>query len=1155
MSDFTDEILFTLGLNSDDDPRVVPNTDYLYALNLISGTREIGAQVNTQGNRLVSYTLPAGRNKCIGALRDIKRNAVINYIWNENGAHSILHYFCETNVIEEILAPKAALPVTGIPFTTDFLGFTEFNKIHSSNILDDILTWTDGNVSPRKINIKRAKDFMLQLPPSVVNIPYDNLIATGSEEQKIQFIDSIKYAPVNKTDILLGRDATRNTNFIRNSMIQVIYRWIYDDNEKSRWSTGSYISLPDGQENILGTFASSVQNNYLAVTYNTGHSTVKAVDIAFRFTNLGTWARLDESIKLFNEDNERTTPFYSNQIFNFYNDRVLIPVDVADTDTNFDAVPLLAETQEIIDSNRLVYANNTEGYQNPEPKVSFFSGNTILPLNGGSTAIKLYATSFLPPFKEVLSFPNDIGDIAVGMYITFNIKQNIAGQPQYNIDADVNYTVSEYDLSNYPTSLRDGVFNYLIGLGPVFMNQLNDVQSLIPSAQPSSGIIFETFTHIFLLQSILPTTKVTSNKRGAYHKYGIVYYDKANRDGGVVTNADMQIYVKTLPEFFLLPATPPPLVTTNAYQSDIQISINHIPPDWAETYQIVYAKNNLRKYVQFILKGEPRPVTTGYELDCTYLFNYIENDKVVTSVNIQFEKGDRLRFISNAENYCGTYVEVEVVSMDVTNKKIIVRSFNPANIIGNMAIQTFEGATVEYFAYKSNIKPANEFYFEIGEIYSIVQPHTSKRRHSGNVSNQNAAHTIPATIKLTRGDTYVYRRYFHDVAAVVESQDFSDFYESSNFDYSRVQGVRNEKTKQHAQQLRYGGRYFADTLTNNLLSFGGNDYDTLQTNHGPINKIINIGYTLKCLQTKKVTSIYVNRQMIFNADGTQNVTLVNQVIGTKDPSNLDYGCANPESVCKDDRQIYFFDINNGAVIQDSANGMFPISGYKMATYFKNKAEEMRNTGGNDKIFVYADSDNYNETVNFIFSDENTIPTNFNSETILYGTRNNRWSSFQSYVGDYIVSNALTLISYKDGAMYVHNDSAAPRCNFYGVQYGSKIKFVVNNNPEMVKTFDWMGVNSNKIWTSPNDTDITTPANANYSTGMASRLLEGRFRPKEGVFYADYARDLNTPNVTNPIMNGQRLRGTYLIQQIENNDTVRVNLFSVLIHNTYSLISG
>jgi hypothetical protein len=1155
MSDFTDEILFTLGLNSDDDPRVVPNTDYLYALNLISGTREVGAQVNTHGNRLVPYTLPAGRNKCIGALRDIKRNAVINFVWNENGDHSILHYFCETNVIEEILAPKAALPITNIPFTTNFLGFTEFNKIHSSNILDDILTWTDGNVSPRKINIKRAKDFMLQLISSFVNIPYDNLIATGTDSQKIQFIDSIKYAPVNKTAIALGTDTTRKTNFIRNSMIQVIYRWVYDDNEKSRWSTGSYVSLPANQENAAGMFTNSVTNNYLSATYNTGHPTVKAVDIAFRFSNLGTWSKLDEPIKLFNEDNERITPYYSNQVFTFYNDRVLIPVDVLDTDINFDAIPLLAETQEIIDSNRLVYANNTEGYENPDPNVSLFSGTTLVPLNGDSTAIKMYTYYFFGNDYPIMSFPFAIGDIIAGMYITFTIQDLATG-----LDVDVDYTVSDYDLLNYPLNLRDGVFNYLKGIAPTLnISKIADVQVSYPTvfAQPSMGIFFYHTITISNFQSILPTTKVASNKRGAYHKYGIVYYDKANRDGGVVTNAEMQVYIKTLPELFLAPAPPTPVNNDNAYRADVQVTINHIPPDWAETYQIVYAKNNLRKYVQFMLKGNPSPVTAGYELDCTPLFNYVEDNKVVSSVNIQFEKGDRLRFISNKENYCGTYVEVEVVSMDVTNKKIIVRNFNLDNVKGNMAVPTFDGATVEYFSYKSNVKPDNEFYLEIGEIYPIIQPHTSRRRHGGNISNQNPGHTLPCIVRLTRGDTYIYKRYLNTttLVPVVESQDYSDFYESSNFDYSRVQGVRNEKTKQHAQQLRYGGRYFADTLTNNLLSFGGADYDTLQTSNGPINRIINIGYTLKCLQTKKMTSIYVNRQMIFNADGTQNVTLTNQVIGTKDPSNLDFGCENPESVCKDDRQIYFFDINNGAMIQDSANGMFPISGYKMASYFKNKAEEMRAAGGSDKIFVYAASDNYNETINFTFSDENTIPTNFNSTTVLYGTRNNRWSSFQSYVGDYIVSNALTLISYKDGAMYVHNDNSAPRCNFYGVQYGSKIKFVVNNNPEVVKTFDWLGVNSNKIWASPNNTDITTPANANYPIGMASRLVEGRFRAKEGVFYADYARDLNTPNKTNPIVDGQRLRGTYMVQQIENNDTVKVTLFSVLIHNTSSLISG
>ena len=147
---------FTGGLDYDSDYRLVGPTDYVDAINVTTGTSAKGSLKNMFGNVEINFTLPDGDNTCIGTLRNIKANSIIYFVFNSLKNHSILEYKCDTKVIEPIL-----IPVASIPFTTEFLGFTKENKIHSANVIDDILLWTDNNVSPRKINIKELKTFWL----------------------------------------------------------------------------------------------------------------------------------------------------------------------------------------------------------------------------------------------------------------------------------------------------------------------------------------------------------------------------------------------------------------------------------------------------------------------------------------------------------------------------------------------------------------------------------------------------------------------------------------------------------------------------------------------------------------------------------------------------------------------------------------------------------------------------------------------------------------------------------------------------------------------------------------------------------------------------------------------------------------------------------
>lgn len=1168
MSDYKDAHNFSAGANTDDEARLIPNGDYRYALNLNAGLNENGVLQNFLGNEKVTYTLPFGNNKCIGQVRDIKRNAIIYFIFNDIGRHSILHYFCATNVIEPILQPFTNV---SIDFTTDFLGFTQFNKIHSANIIDNILLWTDNSVAPRKINIKRAKDFMDQLPPSAVNTPYSDVIASGTTEQKIQFVDSIKYAPIDKPTHTLKYDASRQTNFIRGMMIQVRYRWLYDDSEPSAWSTGSYISQPYGEENITGQFAVTNANNYLEVNVDSGHPTVYKIEVAFRFGNNELWYKIDTPIKKYDADNQPIIPSFTTYTFNFYNDVVLIPIGVEEDIKNFDVIPLLAKTQEIVDGNRLVYANNLLGYDNPVLDVSIQPEFVLTDMGeqtlfqdrvGSSNMFTVSATTIVSGVPQIDPDPAAVGDdtgflipmdgslVAVGTVISFTVYD-----ATFTKSYPISYTVTQADKTNWPYTLA---------------NNLKEAVSkgidsnLVYVVSTTTGNIFDGFVYsgILLLDSIInfqiqnpsvipPTTKIMSFKTGAIPKFGIVYYDAQNRDGGVLTNTDLSPYIEYLPEFS--PNSPVSASFANKVQLDL--TIRHLPPIWAERYQIVYAGNNLRKYTQFLIKGDIVIDALGnFNINCTYVTDYITKERILTSVNIDFEPGDKLRFIANSDDYVSAYVETTILSFDTSTSILVVQPFSQGVLTNSLVPNpTEEGMLCEWFAYKPTTD--NLPYFEIGEVWDVLNPGTANRAHAANIQDQ-IVNVQNAILSLTRGDCYIYRRYFNKntMPTFVESEYFSDYLlGSNNIDISRVQAVTNASQKRYEQEIRYGGRYFPGTQTNLILSFGASDYDNAETTFGPINKVSTIGEVLKVLQTKKFTSIYISRNMIYTANGEKQITLSDRVLGTKYPSETDFGCEHPESVFKDDRQLFWFDVNTGSYIQDSANGPFPISDYKSATYFRLKAREIQNKAN---VFVYSMVDNLNSIVNVAFVDESgdSITT---SETFQYNTGKNRWTSFTSFIPDYMAQSAMVFVSMKNGELWVHNSDNVPRNNFYGVQYDSIIEFVSNVNPYEVKVFDSIAVDSNEVWEAPTQGDIHIDPNQQYPQGMETRLVATKFRNKEGVFYSEFLRDQLTPNMPNAqvaLLEGRKMRNHCLIIRLKNTSDTPVKILGCVINSTLSRIS-
>ena len=138
-------------------------------------------------------------------------------------------------------------------------------------------------------------------------------------------------------------------------------------------------------------------------------------------------------------------------------------------------------------------------------------------------------------------------------------------------------------------------------------------------------------------------------KSGAGHSFGIVYYDKWGRSGFV--NELGEVYVDSPPER----SSGRGSVAMKFDLSDTGLN----PPDWAESYQIVYSGSTVSNVVQYTVGGAyPRRLTTStgsnYDIDTSVHNIYVSlktldhyrRDKDVLR-DYSFTKGDKLRIISH----------------------------------------------------------------------------------------------------------------------------------------------------------------------------------------------------------------------------------------------------------------------------------------------------------------------------------------------------------------------------------------------------------------------------------------------------------------------------------------------------------------------------
>jgi hypothetical protein len=122
------------------------------------------------------------------------------------------------------------------------------------------------------------------------------------------------------------------------------------------------------------------------------------------------------------------------------------------------------------------------------------------------------------------------------------------------------------------------------------------------------------------------------------------------------------------------------------------------------------------------------------------------------------------------------------------------------------------------------------------------------------------------------------------------------------------------------------------------------------------------------------------------------------------------------------------------------------------------------------------------------------------KTISYSKEVKGWTSFHSYVPEWMENLGAEFFSFKNGNLYKH-DSNQNRTEFYGVSYGCSVTYSSNKGPSDVKVYKALKLETNSdSWYASLQSELESG-----EIGSASNL---KFVNKEGMQYG-YVRRVST----------------------------------------------
>lgn len=233
---------------------------------------------------------------------------------------------------------------------------------------------------------------------------------------------------------------------------------------------------------------------------------------------------------------------------------------------------------------------------------------------------------------------------------------------------------------------------------------------------------------------------------------------------------------------------------------------------------------------------------------------------------------------------------------------------------------------LETSATKSN----NDVFYEVPYTYDI----DSCGYHLGQADDQSQDASKSAIITLPHHNAWRWGNGY-------ESYKIKDLFISEAYTAKTrpLTFIENYKKNKRTASITYSDVYEQTTNYNGLNEFNlaKINYVDLDDEYGDIERVHSRDTDLIVFQENKVSKLLYNKSVIYNADGSGNVSQTLSVFGQQVPYIGEYGISTtPHSFATWGSRIYFADDRRGAILRLSQNGIEEISMNGMRDWFRDR---------------------------------------------------------------------------------------------------------------------------------------------------------------------------------------------------------------------------
>ena len=1253
---YRDHIVALTGLNSDDDPRYFQPGEYEEARNVRIGAPQ---QEGTGGlaETMIStkeYNLPVFSGESfvtisiLGAAEDKEygREYILAYLSTSSGGSIIKRFVIYKHDVE---AEQYKIIFYGDSDTWNIKSFAISGaRFYNPKIVNRSLIFSDNVNDIRMIDVDKAENTIdAGIDKKVVqwqdNTTYvvDQFVFYKDKVYKVILTNGTDYTPpdedsgvhyqdtgkkveevyLNMTEprnftfsalppliapvVNYQSDTTIKTNHLRGSIWQFTYRYVYLDYRKSTYAPPSIVPPPSQEETMEGKpVADPSHNNSINIELNTGNEEVRSIEVVGRSSaDPATWFLIDK-INIINDRGERIYDADTSIYISFYNNNAITVVDSSEIYIPFSYVPIKAKHMELVEGNRVVFGNITEGY--PKINSNVKTGITWESLSGITTE-----TTYLT-IQDTSHKSSPVDNLYLWL-LKFNLPSLNPGECIFKVrirkSSESSYTEATYSYNGtdaYPSTVVTGLKNAIDsvwGSGTTATCFETDSYSFCAFQNSSDGDVdpYTDWGKEFYYQksTVTKVNKYPTLKTGAVQTWAMAYRDKAGRLSPVIGGGEITAYI---------PFSTESSSNNIDQRPKIDFTIYHKPPDWADSYEILYGGNkSISWFLQLLgynfAKGkkdhDDNDITGANDSGEDYR---IRIKKAQTNTRDRFnnwsveeyswEKGDRIRIIGKVsaagsvteENGYIYDAEVTGVFADTDDgvsigeaagdhqydwvyfKILSEYPLSPTYDSGSATNKLPDTLWVEIYRPVKEVVGDTSIYYTTGMTFKVLEDANGNKYHAGDtdqVIDSNGIVTTPATVHNNSHDGWKYIRNFVDVyngsvfKIWAESQYPSDYYVTQ---YMTSQGIPIADTGEQIQnrlskRLRHGGIMNVGSQLNYIAKFDYDDYVDLKEEDGPIEGLRYIGFVLKAIQYYKETSIYISRKEAFNADGSPYYMFTDKVFGTVRREIEKYGTQNPESVVSNNRHLYYWDQFHGAYVRSAANGIIPISDlYKMRKWFRKKADQFEGVPYEERYIQSVFSTDNDELIVVFGARANTAY----DEAIVFNETENRWK----YKLDILNSFYTVLYSVGKRLFSLHGLNykfyewwkGDTYLSIHGEQKEGKL--IVYSKADPLASTMFKSITVYQSGDTPQFNGISVPAGmSECGDEMKTSVFDANIKRREGIYYCQILRDENTPGTQTTQekrLNGRVLRGVVLKINMKFTKTdAPVLLFSLLVNGTKS----